>query len=254
MGADDRVDVAVEHRQSLGVPVQPEPVAAIRRRPPSFLRGPWAEAGFDLGEPSTVGGHALLAERRCVGDRVDLEVVALVVELERQHPVDQFRDRRRGPRRDLGMQVQQLSARVSDDPAGVVGSHDYLQRRGDRLLRHRKHDGWIVGLGCLLQNRHRLVHLTAMRVGGAPARQVRTSTDQRQDGLGKMAHAVNDFTGAVLDRGPLGSAYRTRSAGSAKTGSEGGELGRDGRGSAAGRAPQSVGSGSADAPRDREAA
>ena len=193
VGADDRLDITVQHRQPLRVPVQGEPVMGVRCRPPLLLRWPWCRAGFDVGEPCPVGGHALLAERGRVGDGVEVEVVAFIVELERHHPVHQLRDRRLGPRCDLGCRSSSASARVSDDPAGVVGAHDHLQRGRDRLLRHREHDGRVLGLCCLLENRYRFVHLSAVLVRRAPTPQVRTSTDQRQHRVGKLAHGRQRF-------------------------------------------------------------
>jgi hypothetical protein len=98
----------------------------------------------------------------------------------------------------FGMQVQQRPARVADDPAGVVGAHDHLQRRGDRLLRHGEDDGRILGLGCCLEHLDGIVHLPAVLVGRAPAPHVRTSADQRQDRVGKIAHVQQRFHGGVM--------------------------------------------------------
>ena len=193
VGADDRLDITVQHRQPLRVPVQGEPVMAVRCRPPLLLRRPDAEAGFEVGEPCPISGDALLAERARIGDEIEVEVVALTVELERHHPVHQFGDRRPGPRCDLRVQVQQRSARVSDDPAGVVGAHDHLQRRRDRLLRHREHDGRILGLCCLLEDLQRFVHLPAVLIGRQPTPQVRASANQRKDRVGKLAHGRQRF-------------------------------------------------------------
>jgi hypothetical protein len=165
---------------------------AVRTGPPVVLPRPWAEAGLDVGEFGPIRGHADVADGGGIGDGVEREVVALVVELKRDHPVDQFRDRRLGPRCDRGVQVQQRPARVADDPAGVVGAHDHLQCRGDRLLRHRDDDGGIVGLSRLPEDRHGFVHLSPVLVCRAPAPQVGTCPDQRQDRIAKVAHSVND--------------------------------------------------------------
>ena len=142
--------------------------------------GRGAEAGFDLGELAPVGGDAPLAECGGVGDGVDGEVVAIVVELELHHPVDELRDRRLGLRRGFGVQFQQGSARVADDPAGVVGAHDHLQRRGDRLLGNREHDGGIVSHGCRLEDRHRFAaSARRARWRSSIATESRTRADQR---------------------------------------------------------------------------
>jgi hypothetical protein len=61
---------------------------AVRCRPPLILRRPDAEAGFEVGEPCPISGDALLAERGRICDEIEVEVVALTVELERHHPVD----------------------------------------------------------------------------------------------------------------------------------------------------------------------
>lgn len=150
----------------------------------------------------------MLTERRRIRDRVEVEEVALVVELKVDHPVDQLADRRLGPRRDLGVQVQQRSARIADDPAGVVCTHDHLQRRGDRLLCHRENDSTILGLGRLLQDRYRFMHLPTVLVGGAPARQVRTRANQRQHLVGKIAHVRQRFH---VEPSVCGRVYRVAS-------------------------------------------
>ena len=41
---------------------------------------------------------------------------------------------------------------------------------------------------------YRFVHLPPVLIGGAPAPEVRASTDQRQHRFGELAHAVHDFT------------------------------------------------------------
>ena len=128
VGADDGVDVAVENGQAPGVPIEGEPRTRMRRRPSFIFGRPWTESRRAFVELDAVRRHALGAQRGRVRDRVDGEVVAVVVELELHHPVDEFGCRRAGPGRHDRVELEKVAAGVADDAAGVIGAHDHLQR------------------------------------------------------------------------------------------------------------------------------
>ena len=84
---DDRLDVMVEHSEPAVVPLQHPPFMPVGHRPGlglGWLRG---EGRATFVESRPVSGDADLAEGWRIGDRVELEVVDVAVELERDHPV-----------------------------------------------------------------------------------------------------------------------------------------------------------------------
>lgn len=81
------------------------------------------------------------------------------------------------------MEVEESSARVADDAAGVVGAGDDLDRAGESLVG----DGVPLGRPgslILLEDVDRLVHVSAVSVGGAPAVQIAPAADQWEHVLG----------------------------------------------------------------------
>lgn len=189
--ADDRVDVVIQDCEPLRVPVEGEPFARVTGGPPIVRGGAQPKSGLDLYQPLPVCRHPYVAERRRIRDRVELEVVDLViVELELHHPVDQLPDRRLGGSGSLRVELQQPTAGIPDDPAGVVGLGDHLQRRRERLVRDRVD----LGRGGRRNRGHEdvdgLVHVPAVRVGGAVAVEVRAGTDQREYGVGQRSHLL----------------------------------------------------------------
>ena len=130
------------------------------------------EGRATLVELCAIGGHAVPAEGRRIGDRVELEAVDVAVELKRDHPVHQPASGDACPRGSLRVQRQQPPAGVPDDSAGVVGTGNHLQGGAQRLVgdgvdlrRIGARDGRLKGV-------HGLVHLTPVRVRGAPVMQV----------------------------------------------------------------------------------
>ncbi len=106
VGADDRLHVSVGDGQAARVPGQHRPAAAVSggllpclgvvqaplpERPLVLLAGFGAEALIDPVEFGPIQLEPSRAERRRVGDRVDLEEVLPPVELEVDHPPDQPR-------------------------------------------------------------------------------------------------------------------------------------------------------------------
>lgn len=89
MDTDDGIDVAVEHGERSIVLLQQPTIVTIGNRAvsPRWL-GP--QGGAHGLEACAVGLHAHIAEGGAVGDRIDLEVVDIPVELELDHPVDQL--------------------------------------------------------------------------------------------------------------------------------------------------------------------
>ena len=72
VGPDDRLDVMIEDREPLCVPVEGEPLMRVARRPTIFLLGPGAKARLDLRQALSVRRHADLAKSRCVRHRIQL--------------------------------------------------------------------------------------------------------------------------------------------------------------------------------------
>ena len=89
VGADDRVDVTVEHCEAPVIPVEHEPFVTIRHLPRLDSCRDRCEAGADRFEPLPIRVQSGVAERWRVGDGVELEVVDLTIELEPDHPLDQ---------------------------------------------------------------------------------------------------------------------------------------------------------------------
>lgn len=147
IGADDRVNVSIEDGQALRVPVEGVPITGARRRPSLIVRWAGAETCCDRIEFRSVPRDAQLSKSGRVCDRVDREVVTFVLELEFDHPVDQLGGGRTGYFRHPGVKVQQIAAGVTDDSAGVIGAHDYPERRRDRLLSYGEHNGRVFGFG-----------------------------------------------------------------------------------------------------------
>ena len=181
VGADDRVDVTVEDRETLGVPVEGEPGVRVARLPTVLAVRARAEARLDLGEAAAVGGDACFAQGVGVRHDVEFEVVD---ELELDHPVDQLRqlDLRCGS--FARVQVEEASARVPDDSAGVVRTGDHIDRARKCLVR----DCVSLGrsrYGVLLEDVDRLVHVAAVGVRCAPALEIAPSADQGEDVVGE---------------------------------------------------------------------
>ena len=184
VGSDDRVNVLVPDGEPTRVPLHDEPGVILLQTsaPGGPVRAPQvalllvgelgAELGGDLVQLRPIGGQAWLAESGSVADRIDLEEVALVVELEADHPVDKLAIRRRRGARQPRVQLEQLSDRVPDDAAGVVGAHDHLAGTGDRLLGDGEYLCRRLVLGRVLQQGHRVVQLKAVLVRGPPAVEV----------------------------------------------------------------------------------
>lgn len=124
-------------------------------------------------------------------------VVTFVLELEFDHPVDQLGGRRAGYFRHPGVKVQQIAAGVTDDSAGVIGAHDYPERRRDRLLSYGEHNGRVFGFGGFAQGGHGLVHPGSVRIGDVPPPHFRACPDQRQDRVREGSHKV-----ILINRGP----------------------------------------------------
>jgi len=193
VAADDGVDVAVENGQSPSVPLDHEPLVRVSRRPEVLRGGPWPKAGLNIGESCSIGRHPGLAQRRRIGDRVDLEVVDVAVELEPHHPVDQIASRHLCCRCDRGMELEQATAGTTDDPAGVVGPGDNLDRTGERLVRDGVHLSRARRRDRRLQDVDGLMHLPTVRVRRAPSGEVRSSPDQREDGVGERGHGTDSL-------------------------------------------------------------
>ena len=79
VSADDGLDVVVEYRQPLRVPVEGEPLVGMGPPQLPVLAGVRAEAGFEFGQSSAVAGDAEFAECGRVGDRIEGEVVDVAV-------------------------------------------------------------------------------------------------------------------------------------------------------------------------------
>ena len=62
VGADNRLDVTVEHRQPLGIPAEGEPLVRVATRPPLGFGRSWSQARFDAVE------RALIARGRSLSD------------------------------------------------------------------------------------------------------------------------------------------------------------------------------------------
>ena len=184
VGADDGVDVAVENGQSPSVPLDHEPLVRVSRRPEVLRGGPWPKAGLNIGESRSIGRQPGLAQCRRIGDRVNLEVVDVAIELEPHHPVDQIAGRHLCCRSDRGMELEQATAGTTDDPTGVVGPGDDLDRAGERLVRDGIHLSPIRRRDRRLQVVDGFMHLPTVRARRAPPGKVRSSPDQREDGVG----------------------------------------------------------------------
>lgn len=146
------------------------------------------EPGLNVGQPFSVRLHALVAERAGVGDWIKLEVVDLAVELERDHPVDEFGYGHLGGGCGFRVEFEQPTAGIADDAAGVVGSRDDLDRRGKRLVRHGVHGRRMLRGHRLLEHVDGLVHPAAVSVGRAPAVELGAGADEGQDGVRKICH------------------------------------------------------------------
>ena len=87
----------------------------VSRRPEVLRGGPWPKAGLNIGESRSIGRQPGLAQCRRIGDRVNLEVVDVAIELEPHHPVDQIAGRHLCCRSDR-MELEQATAGTTDDP------------------------------------------------------------------------------------------------------------------------------------------
>ena len=89
MGVDDGLEVAIEHREALVEPSDQKLAVVIVREPIIRIVG-WnlTPERIDSGSQSI---QTLRPECRRVGDRVELEIVDLVVEVEVEDPVGEFR-------------------------------------------------------------------------------------------------------------------------------------------------------------------
>jgi hypothetical protein len=193
VSADDGVDVAVENGQSPIVPLDHEPRVRVSRRPEVLHSRPWPNAGLNIEESRSIGRHPRLAQRRRIGDRVDLEVVDVAVELEPHHPVGQIAGRHLCCGSGCGMELEQATAGITDDPAGVVGPGDALDGAGERLVRDGVHLSRIRRRDRRLQVVDGLMHLPTVRIRRAPPRQVRSSPDQREDSIGEPSHNTDSL-------------------------------------------------------------
>jgi hypothetical protein len=66
-----------------------------------------------------------------------------LLELEPHHPVGQIAGRHLCCRTGCGMQLEQATASITDDPTGVVGPGDDLERAGERLVGDGVQLSWI---------------------------------------------------------------------------------------------------------------
>jgi hypothetical protein len=125
--------------------------------------------------------------------RVEREVVDVAVELEPHHPVGQTAGRHLCCRSDCGVELEQATAGTTDDPAGVVGPGDDLERAGERLMRDGVDLSWIRRRDRRLQVVDGLMHLPTLRIRRAPPREVRSSPDQREDSVGERGHSTDSL-------------------------------------------------------------
>ncbi len=202
VGTDDGVDIAVQDGQPLLVPVQHESSVRVGRRP--SLHAGWQRAQFRslLLELSSVASQPGRTKRRCIGDGVELEVVDLAVELERDHPVDELRGSDAGPRRGLRVECKQPSARVADDAVGVVGSRDDLERAGQGLVGHGVHIRRVSGRRACLQYVDGLMHLSSMCVGRTASVEVDARADEGEYLVGQPGHHELPIRRAGRPRSP----------------------------------------------------
>lgn len=189
MGADDRVDVAVEDGEASVVPLQHPPLVPIGQRPAIRPHRHRCQRGADGVQASPVRLHAGVAKSGGVGDRIELEVVDVTVELELDHPVHQLARRDLGGRRGPRVQVEQPTTRVADDPARVVSTSDHLDRARQRGVDHRVELGRIGARPRRLEHVDRPVHLAAVRVRRPPPAEIGPRPDQRKDGVGQRGHS-----------------------------------------------------------------
>jgi len=110
------------------VPRQHPPLVSIGNRPPIRLCRLRRQCGADGVQACPVHRHAGIAQSGGVGDRIQLKVVDITVELELDRPVHQLARRNFGDRRALRMHGEQPTARVADDAARVVRTSDHLDR------------------------------------------------------------------------------------------------------------------------------
>jgi hypothetical protein len=163
-------------------------------RPPALLRGgPWSKASLNIAESRSIGRHPGGAQCRRIGHRVDLEVVDVAVELEPHHPGGQIAGRHLCCRGNRGMKLEEATASTTDDPAGVIGLNDDLDRAGECLVRDGIHLSRIRRRNRRLQDVDGLMHPPTVRIRRAPPGQVRSSPNQREDSVGEPGHGTDSL-------------------------------------------------------------
>ena len=188
MGADDRVDVAVEDGEASVVPLEHPALVSIGHRPAIRLCRLRCQRRADGVQAGPVRLHAGIAESRGVGDRIELEVVDVTVELELEHPVHQLARRDPGCRRALRMEFEQAAAGVADDPARVVSTSNHLDCARQCRVHDRVELCWIGARPRRFEYIDRPVHLAAVRVGRTPTAQIGPSPNQRKNSVGQRGH------------------------------------------------------------------
>ena len=91
------------------------------------------------------------------------------------------------------MELKQATAGITDDPTGVVGPGDDLDRAGERLVRDGVHLSRIRRRDRRLQVVDGFMHLPTVRIRRAPPREVRSSPDQREDSVGERGHITDSL-------------------------------------------------------------
>src|SRR5215217_3368390 len=99
------------------------------------------------------------------------------------------------------MELKQATARITDDPAGVVGPGDDLDRAGECLVRDGVYLSWIRRRDRRLQVVDGRMHLPTVRVRRAPPGEVRSSPDQREDSVGERGHSTDSLQ-SLTDTSP----------------------------------------------------
>ena len=89
------------------------------------------------------------------------------------------------------MELKQATARITDDPTGVVSPGDDLDRAGERLARDGVHLSWISRRDRRLQVVDGLMNLPTVRIRRALPGEVRSSPDQRENSVGERGHSTD---------------------------------------------------------------
>ena len=181
VGLDDRIDVAVENRQPLRLPVENE--LHIFR----LIIG-LRECRSMLLQTLPIHGHPWLPQRGRVVHGVKQHDGFSRGELEPHHPVHKFPGGHTGSLGQLWVQAEQRREDVLHDLFGIVSglgghpSHRCQSIDGDRVRLDR-----ITGLGFLLQHLQGAIEVGPEHVGGTPAGICRVR-EHRQDAGGEIDH------------------------------------------------------------------